>query len=180
MIIGITGTNGAGKGATVDYLVTKGLIHYSVRDELTKLLEKEGVFVDRSALRAKANELRKEHGADYLARLMYQRVVQNGSPSAVIESIRTTSEAEYLQSQGAFIIALDAERRKRYERIKGRMSRTDFVDFATFIEQEEREWHGAEGSHDMNIMRVFDIADYRIENNGTLGELHSAIEKVFQ
>ena len=43
IIIGITGTLGAGKGTIVDYLVQeKGFKHYSVRNYLIKEIEKGG------------------------------------------------------------------------------------------------------------------------------------------
>ena len=38
MIIGITGTLGAGKGTVVDFLKEKGFRHFSVRDYLIKIL----------------------------------------------------------------------------------------------------------------------------------------------
>lgn len=41
LIIGITGTNGAGKGTVVEYLVKeKGFSHYSVSGYLTQILKR--------------------------------------------------------------------------------------------------------------------------------------------
>ncbi len=51
------------------------------------------------------------------------------------------------------------------------------MDFKTFVEQEEREWFGAAGDHDMNIQKVMDMADYKIENNGTLSELYEQVAR---
>lgn len=41
IIIGITGTLGAGKGTVVEYLKTKGFKHFSVREFLTQEIKKE-------------------------------------------------------------------------------------------------------------------------------------------
>ena len=59
MIIGVTGTIGAGKGTVVDYLVQeKGFIHLSVRDYLLGEIRHRGMEVeDRSATREVDHEL---------------------------------------------------------------------------------------------------------------------------
>ena len=63
MIIGITGSFGAGKGAVAEYLVEhKGFKHLSVRTLLTKEIEKRGLPLDRDSMAAVANQLRKEAG----------------------------------------------------------------------------------------------------------------------
>jgi dephospho-CoA kinase len=180
MILGVTGTNGAGKGVVVDYLKTKGFVHFSVRDALTALLTAEGKSVDRSALRERANALRAEHGAGCFVERFLEEIQRSGIENAVIESVRTTGEATSLKKQGVKLIAVDADRRIRYERIIGRGSATDKVDFDAFVQEEEREWHGALGAHDMNLLEVLKMADYTIKNEGTLEELHSAVDNILK
>ena len=47
MIIGITGTDGAGKGSVVDYLVKeKGFVHYSGRGVIVEAIEAKGGSVE--------------------------------------------------------------------------------------------------------------------------------------
>ena len=75
---------------------------------------------------------------------------------------------------------IDAERKLRYARIFERKTGKDFVDFDTFVEQEEREWYGAEGQHDMNVQKVIAMGDYTIMNNGTLEELHRETDTVLE
>jgi dephospho-CoA kinase len=43
MIIGITGTLGAGKGKIVEFLKEKGFEHYSVREYLTQEIKKKRI-----------------------------------------------------------------------------------------------------------------------------------------
>jgi len=180
MILGITGTNGSGKGAVVDHLISKGYAHFSVRARLEEALRELDIQIDRTALRNYANELRKEHGAGYLVKLFLNEIKEKGIENAVIESIRTVGEFEYLKSEGVYVIAVDANRKLRFDRIKCRASNTDKLDFETFVMEEEREWHGAEGSHDMNVMEVISRADAKVMNEGTLQDLHDKLDEVLR
>ena len=57
MIIGITGTNGAGKGVVVQYLVKqKGFTHYSVSGYLSSVLVERDDVVDRTNRRRAGNK----------------------------------------------------------------------------------------------------------------------------
>ena len=62
IIIGITGTLGAGKGTVVDYLVKeKGFRHYSVRAFLLEKIRDLGMPENRDSMHAVGNMLREEH-----------------------------------------------------------------------------------------------------------------------
>lgn len=178
MIIGITGTNGAGKGVVVDYLKTKGFTHYSASGVLSAELERRGMEKNRPNMRAVGNEFREKFGSGYLVKHFLGEAYKNGIRDLVIESIRSTGEAEELKRAGGVLLIIDADRKIRYDRISGRKSGKDLIDFDTFVEQEEREWYGVEGAHDMNIRAVMDVADDTILNEGTLAELHQKIDEV--
>lgn len=177
MIIGITGTIGAGKGEVVRYLVdAKGFAHFSVRDLLMEEIKKRRLPPTRDTMRLLANEIRKTRNPSYIIESLYARAKESGK-SAVIESVRALAEADYLKEQGATILAVDADRRLRYDRIVSRGSSTDKVDFDTWVAQEEREL-SATDPWDMNVLGVMAKADDRIYNNGTLEELQARIEEM--
>jgi len=177
MIIGITGTNGAGKGTVVEYLVkSRGFAHFSGRDFITEEIKRRGLEVNRDNTNLVANDLRKTHHPAYIAEELYERVLATGG-NVIIESIRATGEAEFLKSKGALIWAVDADRKVRYERSVLRGSELDKISFEKFCEQEDREMEQKE-KFDMNIKGVIAMADKVFTNDGTQEELFAQIEKV--
>jgi dephospho-CoA kinase len=173
MLIGITGTNGAGKGAVVEYLVAaKGFSQYSARTVILDEIHNRHLPEDKETMREVANDLRKEHGSSYIIERLYE--LAKGDSSAVIESVRTIGEAEFLKKLGARIIAVDGDKKLRFERIAQRDD-GKAPDFETFSDIEDREMASAD-PWDMNVFGVMQLADARIENNGTLEELHAAVD----
>ncbi len=180
MIIGITGTLGAGKGAVVSHLVrTKGFTHYSARSYFASEMEKQGITpINRDTMTEFANRLREQNGPRHIFDTLYERAKMSGG-NAVIESIRTVGEAESLKERGGILLGVDADERTRYTRICGRGSTHDDVTFEEFQAQEAREMH-SDDPNKQNISAVMRMADMTIQNDGTLSELHARIEKVFQ
>ena len=178
MIIGITGTIGAGKGAVVAHLVRHhGFVHVSARSVWTRELQARNMPVNRDTMTALANQLRAEHGADYFVRRALTGVDKR--QDVVIESIRTVGEALLLKQHHAVLLAVDADVQVRYTRIHGRKSALDQVSYREFVSQEAREMHN-DDPHKQNLAQVMSMADYTIVNNGTLSELHAAIEEVLR
>lgn len=177
MIIGVTGTNGAGKGTVVEYLVNqKNFKHFWVREFLVEEIEKRGLPVNRSSMREVANDLRKTHSPQYVVETLYNRAKESGV-DALIESIRALGEAQFLKENGVKIIAVDADEHIRYERVVARGSETDKVDFDTWVMEERREWANAE-PWDMDVPGVMKLANFTLTNNGTLDDLHAQIDEV--
>lgn len=176
MILGVTGTNGAGKGTVVDYLIQKhGFAHFSVRAFLTEELLVRGLSPDdRGSFRDLGNELRKEHGPAYVIEQLYRQAENAGRP-AVIDSVRAVGEAGFLHQNSAKLIAVDADRKIRYNRAVSRATISDKVSFEVFCEQEDREMASTE-PWDMNIAAVMQMADFTVTNDGTLEELHAQID----
>jgi dephospho-CoA kinase len=177
MILGITGTLGAGKGTIVEYLKSKGFKHYSVRQFITEEIERRGMPVNRDSMVAVANDLRAKYGAGYCAEQLYERArKENGN--CVIESIRTSGEADALKKKGKFyLFAVDADPKMRYARITKRGTSTDNISFEVFIENEKREMTSKDPNK-QNISKVIEMADFIFENNGTIEELNEKVEKV--
>jgi dephospho-CoA kinase len=176
MIIGITGTIGAGKGTVVEYLKHKGFSHYSARAFITAEIERRGLPVNRDTMTPVANSLREEHGSGYIIEQLFKQAEMNGG-NAIIESVRSVGEAEFLKEHGAIIVAIDADRKLRYDRIVSRASETDHVSFEKFVADEERELTSTDPTK-QNLLAVIETADYHILNNDGEVQLFAEIDKI--
>ena len=175
MIIGITGTNGGGKGTVVEYLKEKGFRHLSVRKYIQEEIVRRGLPLDRNSMNLVGNDMRARFGFDYWDNLILGDMVQS-SENIVLESVRNLASARKLKEQGVKIWAVDANPQLRYERIFLRGSVTDKVTFDEFILQEKREM-GATGLHDMNVRGVMEMADRTFFNDGTPEELFVQVDR---
>lgn len=176
MIIGITGTDGAGKGTVVDYLAhTKGFVHYHGRKLFIEEIEKQGLENNRASMRLVANELRRLHGDDVIVKLFLQQAKERGDVHIIIDSIRALAEVETLKANGGALLSVDADRKIRYKRIQERASSSDNVTFEEFVALEEREMNDPD-PHGMQKAKVMAMADYTIENNTSTEDLYSQVE----
>lgn len=178
LIIGITGTLGAGKGTVVDYLVkNKDYTHFSVREYLSELIKKDGNEINRTTLVDKGNELRQKFGPDYIAKEIFKKA-KGLNKNCIIESLRTPGEVESLQSMNGFtLLAVDANQKVRYKRIYERASETDKISFEEFVANEKREMKSTDPTK-QNLSKCIAMADYLIDNDKDLNNLYEQIEKI--
>lgn len=177
MLIGITGTDGAGKGSAVSYLVAKkGFTHYSSRDLIIEEIKKRGLEVTRVNTRLTGNALRSEQGADVIVKCALNKIEENGVGNAVIESIRALKEMETLKKAGGILLAIDADPEVRYKRITGRGSGTDNVSYEDFLKHEELEMNDPD-PNGMQKAAVMKMADYTIMNNQPLSKLYVEVDQ---
>jgi dCMP deaminase len=177
MIIGITGTLGAGKGTIVKFLKEKGFAHFSVRDFLTEEILRRGLNVNRDNMISVANDLRTSFGASYIVEELFVRAAKTGG-DAVIESIRCVGEVEALRNKEDFVFwAVDADVESRYTRITERKSSTDRVSFQDFVRQEESEMENDDPLK-QNLKVCIGMADFCFRNDWTKVELEGKVEKV--
>ncbi len=180
MIIGITGTIGAGKDTLMELLQDEyGFKHYSVRKYLTKILEEQGQEITRTNMTNLANELREQNHPAYIIEQLFLQAKKDGG-NAVIESIRTPGEVDFLKNNSDFVLfAVDADPNLRYERVQERKSVTDRVDFNNFMAEEQREMNNEE-PHMQNIAACVRLSDYRFKNNATIEMFYKKVRKTLE
>lgn len=177
MIIGITGTDGAGKGTVVEYLVEqKNFVRYHARSLFLEEIEQQQLEPTRASMRIVGNQLRAKHGNDYIVRMFLERAKTSGDENVIIDSLRAVAEAETLKQNDGILLAVDADQALRYERVQARRSSSDQVTFEEFQRHEELE-NDDPDPHGMQKRKVIEMADHVIENNGTLDELQTKIDE---
>jgi dephospho-CoA kinase len=178
IVIGITGTLGAGKGTIVKYMQEKeGFEHFSVRDFIAGEIQKRGLDLNRDTLTMTANDLRAKNSPSYIIDQLFIEARKTGKNS-IIESIRTPGEILSLREKGRFFLfAVDADEKIRFSRIKSRGSETDHIDFETFIANERREMN-TDDPNKQNLKKCIEMADYKFTNDGTVEGLEAQVAKI--
>ncbi len=177
MIIGITGTIGAGKGTVVEYLKQRGFSHYSSSGILREILAERRLSATRLNMSMLADELMKQYEGGVL-QVSHERAQQAGDTNYILEAIHRESEAAYIRSIGGVMLGVDADIRTRFERsIRRGDGEKDDVTFEQFLENSKREDDG-KGETGANIRAVLRDADAVITNDGSPEELYAQIDAV--
>lgn len=178
IIIGITGTLGAGKGTVVEFLARKyNFAHYSVREYLVEEIKKRNLAVNRDTMTSVANEIRASHSSYFIVEKLYNKAVEKNN-NTIIESIRTPGEVSFLKGKKNFyLLAIDADPEKRYQRIRLRKSATDHITFEEFLLNEKREMHSDNPSK-QNLHYCISHADFTLANNGAIEELYRQVNNI--
>lgn len=174
MILGITGSFGAGKGAVVEYLTQKGFTHYSASGFLTEEILKRGMPLNRDSMTTVANDLRATYGPSYIIDSLYARAEETGG-DAVIESLRAIAEVKRIRELGGVVLGVDAPPALRYERTRSRQSEKDDVSYEKWLAQERAEMNPDDPTK-QDIFGALNESDAVIQNEGTMQELHEKVE----
>jgi dephospho-CoA kinase len=170
-LIGLTGTNGAGKGEASAYFVSKGYAFFSLSDIIREELGRRGDAITRDSLIRTGNELRERFGPAVLA----LRTMDKVRGPAVIDSIRNTSEVAHLKRQKGFVLlALDAPVEIRYRRTAARGRNESASSLAEFRAKEAEERSGGDTAQQLEACMA--AADRLVVNDGTIEDLHRKLE----
>lgn len=181
-IVGVGGTNGAGKDSLAEVLSKKaGYKSTSVSDSLRAELRLQGKEPTRRNMSALSQSIRQVEGEGALVNRILQDL--KSDEKICITSIRTPGEVEAIQQAGGAIIWIDADPEVRYQRIstgsRGRQA-TDGVSYDEFLQQEAAEMTPSEQGGGLNMSAVRDMANYFIKNNfSDVKELASYINSQF-
>ncbi|MBI1978288.1 MAG: AAA family ATPase [Candidatus Omnitrophica bacterium] len=176
MIIGLTGKNGSGKGEVARFLKERGFEYHSLSDVVREELKKCKKPITRDHLIARGNELRKKFGSGVLAKRILDELEVD--KHYVIDSIRHPEEAKTFKGKNGFVLLnVTAPEKVRFKRLKRRGRENDPKTFTEFKKLELREGKSAVGS-DQQLNRTIQLADYTVENAGTLESLGNQITKI--
>ena len=176
MIIGLTGTNGAGKTVAADYLQSKGFAFHSLSDEIREELARQNREATREQLIDMGNRLRAEYGPAVLAERIKAKLRLEGN--YVIDSIRNPYEVQALRSTGDFqLLHLDAPLDLRYERVRQRGGPRTPASRQEFVEQEQREMQ-SDNPASQHLQACHALADETLLNDGSIEEFQRKLDSV--
>jgi len=179
LILGISGVNGAGKGEVVAYLVARSFYALSLSDVIREKLSEAGLEETRERMIETGNAIRAEHGAGGLALELADRLLPDRN--YVIDSIRHPEEVAVLRSRTSrfHLIWVTADESLRFERMRARGRSGD-----PETPEELRRLEGLELASDdpsaQQLLAVRDVADFTIENDGTIEELHGKVQSILE
>jgi dCMP deaminase len=176
MIIGLTGKNGSGKGEVAKFLKERGFEYHSLSDVVREEVQNLGKPVTRGNLIQAGNDLRKKFGPQVLAERIIERL--RIDKHYVVDSIRHPSEAAALRTKNGFVlINVMASPEIRFERLKSRARENDPKTLKDFNKLEAKEGKSRTAS-DQQLDETLKLADYLIENTGSLKELYDKVIQV--
>lgn len=178
LILGFVSKFCAGKGAATSYLTEKhGFYCSSCSDRIREEILKQGKEINRENLQETGGKLRIEFGPAVLAQRTWEHISNSGFEKVVVDSIRGKEEVEFLKKiPGFYLIALTADQKIRFRRMLSRKTPGDPTTWEDFLKAEERDIN----SDGRNIEACLEMADYKIENNGTLEELHKKLDDLLE
>ena len=171
-IIGLTGSFGSGCSYLSDHILAPtGYGTLSLSKTLRTEFESSGQCqpgcIPRRQLQDYGDALRRKHGADYLAKCVWQQIVDNSdkipSEKWVVDSIRNPAEVHYLRDRSAsfFLFGIYASREKRWERVESIYDGNR----RAFDEDDERDTGRQNRGHEQRVEDCFAEADVVFAND---------------
>lgn len=185
-LIGLSGTNGAGKDLVGELLAERhNYMFVSVTDLLRDECRKRGLPVERENLRLISSEWRREGGLGVLVDKAIElfKASDKGCQGLVMASMRNSGEADRVHEFSGTMIWVDADPIIRYDRVYSRMRTTeDNKTYEQFLAEGESEMYGDPNDPtSLNMSVVRDKCDFTILNEGSDIEVFSSeLEKILQ
>jgi len=174
MIIGIAGKLSSGKDTVSEMLEKKGFAHISLSDMLREIVLAKGEDISTENLTKHGNLIRRERGEGYLAKMALKKI----KGDTIISSIRQPGEVKALHARKDFyLIAVDAKPEIRWQRLRKRQRPGDPETPEQMLSIERRQMKSG-GSTDMQIDVVMSMADFKVDNNGSLDDLKKQVDEV--
>ena len=144
MIIGVSGRNGAGKGAVVEFLAERSFYVFSLSDVVRDELKRQGVDETRERMIEAGRGLRERGGPGALAEGLISQLLPDRN--YVIDSIRHPAEVEALRrfSTEFRLVWVDASETRRFERMRQRGRPGDPTEIEALRALEARELTNAD------------------------------------
>jgi dephospho-CoA kinase len=182
-VIGLTGTMGSGKNTIKNILLRKfNCYHVTLSDVIRGEVEKKRGTFNRTKLQDMGDEMRQKYGTHILALLAIEYFSRD-KEMIVVDGIRNPGEVEYLKKKFGLnfsLIAVDAPLEARFKRIAGRGDPKDPKTIEEFEQADRRDKGEGQPEYGQHVAACVQLADHKIENNGTPEQLEQKIDEVMK
>lgn len=175
IVIGIVGEISSGKDTVADYFITKrGATKISFSGMLRDILSRLFLPINRKSMVELSEILREKFGQNFLSKVVAEEIKQSPNKLICLPNIRRHEDLKYLKEIPGFIlIHVLADPKICYERLIKRSENAD--DQSKTWEEFQQD---AQLPTEVTIREVAKSADYQINNNGTLEELHRQVDEI--
>lgn len=178
-VIGAVGRNGSGKDEILKYLkAAYGVPFFSTGDMVRRIAAEEGLEATRDNLRAISERWFRERGEGCFVRLLAERIKEETYRTVGISGIRSLADVTILrESFGDDFILIRvtmSDPKQRYERMVARGEERDPRSYEEFLTLDRKE------EELFRIQEAGNQAQYTVANDGTLDDLHRAIDDLVE
>jgi dephospho-CoA kinase len=174
-VIGVVGDIGSGKDEVLKHLRNRyGVPYISTGDIVRQMAQQEGVVGTRENLEAISRRCFTEIGRGCFVRMAGQEIQKRGWKIAGISGVRSPDDVAVMKEMfgdGFILVRVDIKDPAiRFERVRLRGERRDPLTLEAFQEQDKNE------EREFQISRAEALADYCLDNSGTLEDLRRQID----
>ncbi len=174
-VLGVAGRRGSGKDYLADYLIkTYGAAKHVFSTPMRECLTILGVPITTKNLQDFSTITRETFGQDTYSKVLNARAINDPNPLVIVAGIRRPPDVISLRDIPGFkLIGIDAPIETRYQRVKNRGEKAEEKDlpWEEFLKIENAE-------AESQIPACLAVADFMIDNGGTLDQLHARIDEI--
>jgi dephospho-CoA kinase len=175
IIIGIVGEIASGKGVAAEYLKQKyGAAVFKFSTSMRDVAARLYLDPTRENIQKVSTVLRAGFGDDIFAKVMAKDAATSDAPLIITDGIRRPSDiVELARLPNFHLIAITADERTRYERVKTRNENADDAD-KTWEEFQK----DAAAETETKIRDIAAKAEYTVQNNGTMENFYKELDAI--
>ncbi len=175
-LIAFIGMPASGKSEAAEVARHIGIPVVNMGDAVREEAARRGLAMTDENIGGTGSALRKEEGMDAVAKRCVPRIRSLSSPKVVVDGVRNVEEIKYFKKmfgKDFKLIAIKSPLELRFERVKKRLRSDDMQSMDELKRRDEREkgW---------GLEKAIEVADFTIENTGSLEEFHKQIEELLR
>jgi Dephospho-CoA kinase len=175
IIIGIVGEIASGKGVAAEHLKNKyGAAVFKFSTSMRDIASRLYLEPTRENIQKVSTVLRAGFGEDIFAKVMANDAEKSTSEMIITDGIRRPSDIAELAKLPSFhLVAIVADEKTRYERVRTRNENAD--DASKTWDDFQKD---AMAETELRIRDIAAKAEYTIDNNGTIEDLHQKLDAI--